>query len=218
MGFFDFLFETNEEGGSGAVNGNQSTVPTVQSDPVLNSPSNNSDAEKFVLKFREAIVKAGGIGAKFIKLLYELSKEPGLDDYKKAFSISKIMDPSLSVESILSSLSECETMISDEKSTYLNQGNDKKSRLENQRETEKEQLTSKVSAIRTSIQSLENDLNKKKLELNELSEKLSKVDQKYQPELIEVTRTIGAVTVASDRVLSSIAQLKKEITNNLKEN
>ena len=216
MGIFDFLFESTVEEEAGAVNDNQQSAPVVPSNPGLNSPSDDSDAEKFVLKFREAIVNAGGIGAKFIKLLYELSKNPGPADYQKAFSISKIMDPSLSIESILGSLSECETMISDEKSKYLKQGNDKKSRLEIQRDTEKEQLTSKVSSIKSSIQSLETELSQKKAELKESSEELSKVDQKYQPELTEVTRTINAVSVASDRVLSSIAQLKDEITNNLK--
>lgn len=216
MGIFDFLFETSEEKEVGAINENQQSAPVTPSNPGLNSPSDNSDAEKFVLKFREAITNAGGIGAKFIKLLYELSKNPEPEDFQKAFSISKIMDPSLSIESILGSLSECETMISDEKSKYLKQGNDKKSRLEIQRDTEKEQLTSKVSAIKGSIQSLETELSQKKAELKESSEQLSKVDQKYQPELTEVTRTINAVTVASDRVLSSIAQLKNEITNNLK--
>lgn len=216
MGIFDFLFETSEEEEVGAINENQQSAPVTPSNPGLNSPSDNSDAEKFVLKFREAITNAGGIGAKFIKLLYELSKNPEPEDFQKAFSISKIMDPSLSIESILGSLSECETMISDEKSKYLKQGNDKKSRLEIQRDTEKEQLTSKVSAIKSSIQSLETELSQKKAELKESSEQLSKVDQKYQPELTEVTRTINAVTVASDRVLSSIAQLKNEITNNLK--
>lgn len=216
MGIFDFLFETTVEEETGAVNDNQQSAPVASSNPGLNSPSDDSDAEKFVLKFREAIVNAGGIGAKFIKLLYELSKNPGPADYQKAFSISKIMDPSLSIESILGSLSECETMISDEKSKYLKQGNDKKSRLEIQRDTEKEQLTSKVSSIKRSIQSLESELSQKKAELKESSEELSKVDQKYQPELTEVTRTINAVSVASDRVLSSIAQLKDEITNNLK--
>jgi len=216
MGIFDFLFESTVEEETGAVNDNQQSAPVAPSNPGLNSQSDNSDAEKFVLKFREAIVNAGGIGAKFIKLLYELSKNPEPADYQKAFSISKIMDPSLSIESILDSLSECETMISDEKSKYLKQGNDKKSRLEIQRDTEKEQLTSKVSSIKSSIQSLEAELTQKKAELKESSEELSKVDQKYQPELTEVTRTINAVSVASDRVLSSIAQLKNEITNNLK--
>ena len=216
MGILDFLFETTKEEEVGAINENQQSAPVTPSNPGSNSPSDNSDAEKFVLKFREAITNAGGIGAKFIKLLYELSKNPEPEDFQKAFSISKIMDPSLSIESILGSLSECETMISDEKSKYLKQGNDKKSRLEIQRDTEKEQLTSKVSAIKSSIQSLETELSQKKAELKESSEQLSKVDQKYQPELTEVTRTINAVTVASDRVLSSIAQLKNEITNNLK--
>ena len=216
MGILDFLFETTVEEEVGAVNENHQSAPVTPSNPGLNSQSDNSDAEKFVLKFREAITNAGGIGAKFIKLLYELSKNPEPEDFQKAFSISKIMDPSLSIESILGSLSECETMISDEKSKYLKQGNDKKSRLEIQRDTEKEQLTSKVSAIKNSIQSLETELSQKKAELKESSEQLSKVDQKYQPELTEVTRTINAVTVASDRVLSSIAQLKDEITNNLK--
>ena len=214
MSFWDIFFEKNVEEEVGALNDNQQSDPIAPSNPGLNSPSDNSDAEKFVLKFREAIVNAGGIGAKFIKLLYELSKNPGPADYQKAFSISKIMDPSLSIESILSSLSEYETMISDEKSKYLKQGNDKKSRLEIQRDSEKEQLTSKVSSIKSSIQSLEAELSQKKAELKESSEELSKVDQKYQPELTEVNQTINSVTIASDRVLSSITQLKSEITNN----
>lgn len=216
MSFWDIFFEKNVEEEVGAVNDNQQSAPVAPSNPGLNPPSDNSDAEKFVLKFREAIVNAGGIGAKFIKLLYELSKNPGPADYQKAFSISKIMDPSLSIESILSSLSEYETMISDEKSKYLKQGNDKKSRLEIQRDSEKEHLTSKVSSIKSSIQSLEAELSQKKAELKESSEELSKVDQKYQPELTEVNQTINCVTIASDRVLSSITQLKSEITNNLK--
>lgn len=216
MGIFDFLFEQAVEEEVGSPNDNQHVAPVAQINPGQSSPSENEDVEKFVLKFRNAIEQQGGTGAKFIKILYKLSQNPGAQDYEQALSLLQIMDSSLTVQSIIDSLSESETMVSNEKSSQLKVGNDKISKLTAERDSEKEKLNSKISSIKNSIQSLENDLNQKKAELKENSEELSKVDQKYQPELLKAQRTTSAVSTASDHVLQSIAQLKQEIINNLK--
>ena len=216
MGFLDFLFETTVEEETGAVNNNQQSAPVAPSNPGLTSPSENEDVEKFVLKFRNAIEQQGGTGAKFIQILYKLSKNPDTQDYEKALSLLQIMDPTLTVQSIIDSLSESERMVSNERSSQLKIGNDKISKLTAERDSEKEGLNSKISSIKNSIQSLEDDLNQKKAELKKNSDELSMVDQKYQPELLKTQQKTNAVSTASDCVLQSIAQLKKEIINNLK--
>jgi flagellar biosynthesis chaperone FliJ len=148
--------------------------------------------------------------------LYELSKEPTAADYKKAYSLLQIMDSTLSTESILSSLVDCENMINSETDKYLKQGNAKKSELENNRKNERTVLEAKINEISTSIANLRKELDEKNNELTNKKTELEKLDGKFTPELEKTTQTIGAVSSASKMVLSSLSQIKEGINNNLK--
>lgn len=209
------VFETGPSQEKGTPVERQQVSP-IPLDLKKDSPVIDSDTEKFVLMFREAIEKDGGIGAKFSKMLYELSRNPGPEDYNKALNLLKIMDSSLSAASIIDSLSQCEDMISNQKVLYVKQGNERRSKLEEQRDEEKNELSRRISSIESAITSLEKELAGQKSELDECKSNLASIDKKYLPELDGITQKMNAVSSASDTVLSSIVQVKTGITNNLK--
>ncbi len=239
MSFRHFFFKPSSEGGNEGLVGKEQGTGQNTSAPA-NSPSisvNATESEKYVALFREAITKQGGIGIKFIKLLYEIAKEPTAqdsekdsqkdsekdsekdltaEDYKKAFSFLQIMDSTLSTQSILSSLTECEGMISSETDNYLKQGNAKKEELETTRKNERSQLEGKIQEINTSISQLQKELNEKNAELTKNKTELEKLDGKFAPKLNETIQTINAVSSASKLVLESLSQIKEGINNNLK--
>jgi len=218
MALKDLFFKPSSEDGNEKLVGEEQEVGQNVSVPV-NSPSipvNATETEKYVSMFHEAITKQGSIGIKFIKILYEISKEPKSEDYKKAYSFLQIMDSTLSTQSILSSLTECEGMISSETDKYLKQGNAKKEELETTRKNERSQLEGKIQEISTSISQLQKELNEKNAELTRNKTELEKLDGKFTPKLNETIQTIGAVSSASKLVLDSLSQIKEGINNNLK--
>lgn len=234
MAFRHWFFKPSSEGGNEEFVGKEQGTGQNTSAPA-NSPSisvNATESEKYVALFREAITKQGGIGIKFIKLLYEIAKEPTAqdsekdsqkdsekdltaEDYKRAFSFLQIMDSTLSTQSILSSLTECEGMISSETDNYLKQGNAKKEELETTRKNERSQLEGKIQEINTSISQLQKELNEKNAELTKNKAELEKLDGKFAPKLNETIQTINAVSSASKLVLESLSQIKEGINNNL---
>lgn len=218
MAFRDLFFKPSSEDGIEELVGEEQGTGQNTSAPANSSgiPVNATESEKYVALFREAIFNQGSIGIKYIKLLYELSKEPTAADYKKAYSLLQIMDSTLSTESILSSLVDCENMINSETDKYLKQGNAKKSELENNRKNERTVLEAKINEISTSIANLRKELDEKNNELTNKKTELEKLDGKFTPELEKTTQTIGAVSSASKMVLSSLSQIKEGINNNLK--
>lgn len=214
-GLFDRLFfkqdETSDSTGTNPVD----AAPAEQGAGALPKPS-DSESEVFVEKFREVIKSTNETGAKFIQLLYRLASEPKGPDYEKAFDMLKIMDSTLTVSNIVSSMQKLIGMVGDETSRYIQEGNNKKAALQSAFEEESRSLNERVATITAEIATLEESLRQKRAARDASERELQGLNGKHMPKIESVQRTIANLQTAYDKTRSSLEQTLNEINNYLK--
>ena len=214
-GIFDRLFFKQEDP-SGAT-GTQPTNPVTagQGSNVL-PPSSDPGADAFVGRFRDAIKSTDEIGAKFIEILYNLSPNPKEIDYQKALDVLRVINRTLTVSDIVSSMQRLIDMVRDEASRYIKEGNNKKASLQSAFEEEGRALNEKIATVTSEINALEESLRQKKAARDASEKELQGLSNKHQPKIDKVQITIANVQTASDKTRSSLEQTLNEINNYLK--
>ena len=155
-------------------------------------------------------------GAKFIEILYNLSPNPKDIDYQKALDVLRVMNRTLTVSDIVSSMQRLIDMVRDEASRYIKEGNNKKASLQSAFEEEGRALNEKIATVTSEINALEESLRQKKAARDASEKELQGLSNKHQPKIDKVQITIANVQTASDKTRSSLEQTLNEINNYLK--
>ena len=224
-GFFDKILrkdppsEESKPTFSQATGSNSSTsteyYPNVANAPAIEL---TGDAKTFVAKFREGIQKTNEIGQSFIQILYNLDKEPKDSQYKQAFELIRIMNPTITADEIKSSLERLIAFVKSQTAIYNDQGNNKMTQLKSSLKDEKSSLETTIASIQTEINTMRNKLGAKEQELSKQQTALNAVDGKYQPQINDAENTLAAINAASQETCSSLNQFLVGVEKYLKTN
>lgn len=129
--------------------------------------------------------------------------------YTMGFSMANKMDKSLTKEKLLQQSDYYETEITKAHSGYVTNGNSKKQELLSQKENENQTLTSDLNSLNEQAEAI-------KIQIADKQNKLSKIDEKYSPQINEVECKLIANDAAKDKIISTIELVKNGIQTNIR--
>jgi len=129
--------------------------------------------------------------------------------YVMAFNMGKAMDKTITKEKLLEYSQYYTTETDKIYNKFVSDGNAKKQDLENQKHTENENLSGELTSLKQQLESI-------KIQIQDKENKLSLIDNKYQPMISEVENKLIANDTAKNKMVSSIETVKQGIINNLK--
>jgi hypothetical protein len=143
---------------------------------------------------------------------YHTVLETGVDNamaFSMAFKMGKMMDKSLTPETLISQAQFYETEIEKNYQESIAAGNAKKGELVKQKDIENQSLVQELGYMKEQLESL-------KAQILEKENKLKVVGSKYEPQINEIDSKLGANDIAKNQLIQSIAQVKNGININLK--
>lgn len=129
--------------------------------------------------------------------------------YVMAFNMGKAMDKTITKEKLLEYSEYYVAETNKIYNKFITDGNAKKQDLENQKHTENENLSSELTSLKQQLESI-------KVQIQDKENKLSLIDNKYQPLIFEVENKLTANDEARNKMMSTIETVKQGIINNLK--
>jgi hypothetical protein len=138
--------------------------------------------------------------------------ETGVDNamaFSMAFKMGKMMDKSLTPETLISQAQFYESEIEKNYQESIAAGNAKKAELVKQKDIENQSLVQELGYMKEQLESL-------KAQILEKENKLKVVGSKYEPQINEIDSKLGANDIAKNQLIQSIAQVKNGININLK--
>mgnify|MGYP001574645328 FL=1 len=125
------------------------------------------------------------------------------------FKMAKNTNPSVTKDSLLTDAEYYKTEINKTCDGYVINGNNKKQELLNQKTEENNSLTNELSMLQQQAESI-------KIQIEDKQNKLSKIDDKYLPQLNEVDCKLIANEAAKNKIISTIDLIKTGIETNIK--
>lgn len=129
--------------------------------------------------------------------------------YGMAFGMGVAMDKTITKDKLLMQSDYYITEINKVYNEYVTKGNGKRQEVINQKNHENESLVGELNLMRQQLEQLQ-------VQIADRENKLSVIDSKYGPILVEVEAKITANDMAKQKIVGSIEQVKNGITNNLK--
>lgn len=129
--------------------------------------------------------------------------------YKMAFGMGSAMDKSISKEKLLSQSEFYIEELNNVYNKYVSEGTAKKKDLTNQKQSEAQNLTNEVNSLKEQFEAI-------KFQIQDKEKKLSLIDGKYEPQIVEVDKKLLANDCAKNKILTTIEKVKEGIQNNLK--
>ncbi len=143
---------------------------------------------------------------------YKAVMAGGVDNpaiYGMAFGMGTAMDRTITKDKLLQQSDFYVNEINKVYNDYVAKGNAKHQEVVNQKNHENESLIGELSLMKQQLEQLQ-------IQINDRENKLSVIDSKYGPMLIEVENKIAANDLAKQKIVGSIEQVKNGIINNLK--
>jgi methyl-accepting chemotaxis protein len=126
-----------------------------------------------------------------------------------AFTMANTMDKLVTKVSLISQSDFYISEITKQYDGFVSKGNLKKEELEQQKTNENQSLVSELNTMREQLEAI-------KVQINDREKKLSAIGSKYDPLLNDVNSKLSANTQAKNLITQSIEQVKQGINNNLK--
>ena len=129
--------------------------------------------------------------------------------YTMAFGMGKAMDKNHSKEKLIS---QSEYYISELTKLYnqnVAEGTQKKQDLINAKVNENQNLTSELNSLKEQLEAI-------KVQIQDKEKKLSLIDGKYEPQIIERDSKLMANDFAKNKIMSTIETVRQGINNNVK--
>lgn len=142
---------------------------------------------------------------------YKAVIEAGADNpaiYKMALTMAKAMDPGVSKESLIKQSEYYLTEIVNVYKKYVEQGNNKKNNLLNQKEAEESSLQTELQRVQVKLQEFQQKENSLKIEIGA-------IDNKYSQQLHDIDCKLGANDTAKREIFESINKVKQGINTNI---
>lgn len=129
--------------------------------------------------------------------------------YTMAFSMATKMDKSITKDSLSKQADYYITEINKAHMKFVADGNTKKTELIGQKDNESKSLSSDLDMLNQQLESI-------KIQIDDKKNKLSKMDDKYQPQINEVDCKLIANDAAKDKIVSVIQTVKNGVETNIK--
>ena len=166
---------------------------------------------KFLDAFENAFSELNQNGYDFFEFFQSIihSDINNPQSYTMAFAMGKGMDRTITKEKLLSQSEFYITELNKLSEKNINDGNKKKQDLINQKESENQNLTTELSSLKQQLEGIE-------LQIKDRENKLSQIENKYQPKISEYDNKLMANDFAKNKIVSSIETVKQGINQNLK--
>jgi hypothetical protein len=129
--------------------------------------------------------------------------------YTMAFGMGSIMKKSLSKNDLIVDADYYIAEITKVYNDNVTKGNAKKQALLAQKDLENKSLVGELETMQNQLEAL-------KVQIDDRKRKLSDIDNKYSPELTDFDNKLGANELAKNRIVDSIEQVKQGINLNIK--
>ena len=175
------------------------------------SDTNNPYLEKILDVYDKGFAKLNQPGYDFFEFYKAVSKA-GINNtqvYEMALDMGQAMDSNVSKQSLVSQADYYISELIKVYNGFNSDGQQKINDLSTKKSSESTSLTSEISSLELQLETIQNQMQLRKAALSE-------IDNKYQPEINEISYKLAANDMAKDRFVSNINQVKNNITNNLK--
>jgi hypothetical protein len=150
-------------------------------------------------------------GYDFFEFFKAVSKS-GIDNpqvYEMALEMGQAMDSTVSKQLLLSQADFYIAKLTDVYNGFNSDGQAKNTDLLNKKNSETNDLTADLSNLNNQLQQIQSQIAEKQ-------NALAQIDQKYQPQIEEVSLKLSANNSVKDRMINNISKVKTNILNNLK--
>ena len=129
--------------------------------------------------------------------------------FTMAFAMGKGMDKSITKEKLLSQSEFYTTELSKLYDKNSTDGTQKKQQIISQKDTENQNLISDLDSLKLQLEGI-------KVQIKDRENKLSQIENKYQPKIIDWDNKLLANDFAKNKIISSIEAVKQGINKNIK--
>lgn len=169
-----------------------------------------SDIDRVVQIYEDGFNKLNKPGYDFFEFFSAVlatgSQSP--DIYKMAFSMAKAQAPNVSIDSLLTDAQDYISKLMEVHANNSSAGNNSKSNIEQEKETERSSLSTRVDSINNQISSLQ-------VQLATANQALANIDSKYSTRLTEINCKLMANDHAKTKILNQINTVINGIKNNI---
>jgi hypothetical protein len=197
------------------VQNDSSTNKTPQS---YIGSQDQSLVEDFVQRLQNLIYQNNQPGFDFLEFtesLFEEKHDPDPEIYKRVFRIAQKIDKSLTSARLLESAMFYKDLVQRTAETEINKGVSKKQDLQDEKDTEKNNLDKGLKDTRTKIQQLTKQIQELQSQEESLNGQLLVIDQKYEGKFIDIDKKVSAIRSAMEQVITSIVDIEAGIKTNL---
>lgn len=179
--------------------------------PVYNPSVSNELNAKFLDAYQNAFEKMNQDGYDFFEFFQTVIHGDinNPQTYAMAFGMGKAMDKNLSKEKLISQSDFYVTELMNLYNQNVAEGNQKKQDLINAKNSENQNLTTELNSLKEQLEAV-------KIQIQDRERKLSLIDSKYEPQIAERDSKLMANDFAKNKLISTIETVKQGINNNIK--
>ncbi len=190
---------------------NPSFTPTSSSPPLTNGEVPMSYIEKALELYENGFATLNQPGFDFYEFFQSVA-HGGLDNptvYTMAFQMGCGMDKTITKDKLIEQGNFYLEKINEVYQGYVSQGSQKKNEILNEKGSEQTFLASELNSLEEQFEAL-------KIQIEDRKSKLSDIDNKYSAKVSDINNKISANETANKKLVDSIQQILMGIKNNLK--
>ncbi len=191
-------------------NSQNENVSFSQSTQYPTSVSNDL-ASKFFDAYEKAFEKMNQDGYDFFEFFQTIMHGDinNPQTYAMAFGMGKAMDKNLTKEKLISQSDFYTSELMKLYNQNVAEGTQKKQDLINLKSNENQSLTADLASLKQQLETIQ-------VQIQDRERKLSLIDSKYEPQIVERDNKLMANDFAKNKIISTIETVKQGINNNIK--
>ena len=177
----------------------------------INTPPSDEHYSKALEIYQAGFDSLNKPGYDFFEF-YQAVSQAGIDNpqiYVMAFTMAVGMEKTITKTKLLQDSDYYLTEINKVYNDYIAKGNNKKQELVSQKENENQNLINELNLLKEQLETIT-------VQIKDRENKLQAIGSKYEPKIVEIDSKLNANTLAKNKVVTSIEQVKQGIINNLK--
>lgn len=171
----------------------------------------NDLASKFFDAYEKAFEKINQDGYDFFEFFQTIMHGDinNPQTYAMAFGMGKAMDKNLTKEKLISQSDFYTSELMKLYNQNVAEGTQKKQDLINLKNNENQSLTDDLTSLKQQLETIQ-------VQIQDRERKLSLIDSKYEPQIVERDNKLLANDFAKNKIISTIETVKQGINNNIK--
>lgn len=185
------------------------------STPIKNQTSSGQVSQEYIDKFLNAYENAfndmNQPGYDFFEFFQAVINGDvnNTQTFTMAFAMGKGMDKSISKEKLLTQSEYYTTELNNLYNKNCTDGTQKKQDIITQKATENQNLVSDLDSLKLQLEGIQ-------VQIKDRESKLSQIENKYQPKIVDWDNKLMANDFAKNKIISSIEAVKQGINKNIK--